>query len=80
MLFDTGSSDVFLPGSDCGGSCRGHVLYDTSESSTAHDLKKTFEARYGNGTDFVNGTLYTDDITIAGYTVSLCTSPTFSGH
>ena|SRR6266702_1903689 len=40
----------------------------------------TFKAEYGDGTDFVNGTLFKDDVTVAGYTVSLCTSPTFSGH
>ncbi|KAI9449173.1 acid protease [Lactarius psammicola] len=68
VAFDTGSSDLFLPSSKCGGSCRGHVLYDTSKSTTAHNLKETFEARYGDGTDYVNGTLYTDDVTFAGYT------------
>ena len=73
--FDTGTSDLFLPSSTCDSSCNGHVLYDASESSTAHDLGTPFYSGYG-----VNGTLYTDDVTIAGYTVGLCGSPTFLAH
>ncbi len=80
VLFDTGSNDFFLPSSTCGtSSCNGHILYDTSESSTAYDLGMPFSVVYGDGSA-VNGTLYTDDVTIAGYTVGLCGSPTFAGH
>jgi len=42
-------------------------LYDTSESSTAHDLRTPFYLRYGDNAA-ANGTLYSDDVTVAGYT------------
>ncbi|KAH8977676.1 acid protease [Lactarius akahatsu] len=67
--FDTGSALMYLPGSDCDSSCEGHVLYNPAKSSRATDLGEPFETRYGDGiTDYVDGLLYTDDVTIAGYT------------
>lgn len=71
---DTGSSEIYISSSDCDSSCNHHNLYDASKSSTAHDLKSQFSLQYSGGSS--SGTLYTDDVTIAGYTVSLCTSPT----
>ncbi|KAI9438008.1 acid protease [Lactarius indigo] len=68
--FDTGSAPMFIPGINCDSSCKGHALYDPAKSSTAQNLKKTFEMQYGNGTDVVDGSLYTDDVTIAGYTAN----------
>jgi len=56
---------LWLPRSTCP-SCEGHELYNTANSSTAHPLKKSFNLGYVDGG--VNGTLYTDDVTIAGYT------------
>ncbi|KAH8982973.1 acid protease [Lactarius akahatsu] len=65
--FDTGSALMYLPGSDCDSSCEGHVLYNPAKSSRATDLGEPFETRYGDGiTDYVDGLLYTDDVTIAG--------------
>ncbi|KAH9168072.1 acid protease [Lactarius sanguifluus] len=69
VIFDTGSALTFLPGSDCDSSCEGHMWYFPAKSSTAKDLGEPFETRYGDGTtDFVDGLLYTDDVTVAGYT------------
>ncbi|KAH8987990.1 acid protease [Lactarius hatsudake] len=69
VIFDTGSTLMFLPGSDCDSSCKGHVLYNPAKSSKAKHLGEQFETRYGDGTtDFVDGSLYTDDVTISGYT------------
>ncbi|KAH9026799.1 acid protease [Lactarius hengduanensis] len=46
----------------------GHVLYNPARAT---NLGEPFEARYGDGTtDFVDGSLYTDDVTIAGYTAN----------
>ncbi|KAI0040132.1 acid protease [Auriscalpium vulgare] len=67
--FDTGSSDLFLPGSSCGSTCSGHTLYSTSASSTAKDLKKTFTLKYGDGSS-VTGEQYTDTVSIAGLTAT----------
>ena len=73
MDFDTGSSDLFLPGSDCGSTCDGHTLYNPSASSTSVDIGQTFELEYGDGST-VSGEQYTDTVTLAGFKVSLnCT-------
>ncbi|KAN0138186.1 eukaryotic aspartyl protease [Lactarius tabidus] len=63
--FDTGSSDLFLPGSHCGSTCDGHTLYKPSASSTSRDFDQTFELQYGDGST-VSGEQYTDIVTLAG--------------
>ncbi|KAH9000987.1 acid protease [Lactarius deliciosus] len=73
--FDTGSSDLFLPSSTCDSSCNGHILYDTSESSTAYDSEAPFVLQYGDGSA-VRGTLYADDVSIGGYAAK---NQTFGG-
>ncbi|KAH9026780.1 acid protease [Lactarius hengduanensis] len=73
--FDTGSSDLFLPSSTCDSSCNGHILYDTSESSTAYDIEAPFVLQYGDGAA-VRGTVYADDVSIGGYTAK---NQTFGG-
>ncbi|KAI0296947.1 acid protease [Multifurca ochricompacta] len=65
--FDTGSSDLFLPSSTCGSTCKGHRLYNTKASSTAYDLKKTFILKYGDGSS-VTGEQYTDTVSIGHFT------------
>ena len=66
--FDTGSSDLFIPSTSCDSSCSGHEKYNTSASSTSHDLKKHFTLTYGDGSS-VNVEQYTDVVTIAGLKV-----------
>ena len=68
--FDTGSSDLFLPGPDCGSTCSGHTTYDPSSSSTSKDVGKSFSLAYGDGST-VSGEQYTDTVSIAGLTVCL---------
>ncbi|KAF9226852.1 Asp-domain-containing protein [Gyrodon lividus] len=63
--FDTGSSDLFLPGVDNDGTCDGHDLYDPQSSLTCVDLNKVFAVGFGNS-DTAHGQLCTDNITIAG--------------
>lgn len=70
MDFDTGSSDLFLPGSTCGSTCSGHTLYNPSSSSTAKNVGKTFSLAYGDGST-VSGEQYTDVVTLAGLTVRI---------
>ncbi|KAH9073433.1 acid protease [Lactarius deliciosus] len=65
--FDTGSSDLFLPGANCGPSCSGHKIYNVSESSTAKDLNKKFDLTYGDNST-VSGEQYTDTVSIVGLT------------
>ncbi|KAH8982271.1 acid protease [Lactarius akahatsu] len=67
--FDTGSSDLFLPGANCGPSCSGHKIYNVSDSSTAKDLNKKFELTYGDNST-VSGEQYTDTVSIVGLTAN----------
>ncbi|KAH7912668.1 aspartic peptidase domain-containing protein [Hygrophoropsis aurantiaca] len=63
--FDTGSSDLFLPGPSCGTTCSGHKIYNPKSSSTSKDLHKTFNLTYGDASN-VFGEQYSDSVTIAG--------------
>ncbi|KAI0032985.1 acid protease [Vararia minispora EC-137] len=65
--FDTGSSDLFLPGPDCNSSCANHTIYDPSGSSTSADLGQTFSLAYGDGST-VSGNQFTDSVAISGLT------------
>jgi cathepsin D len=67
--FDTGSSDLFLPGKGCDNTCSGHTLYDPFASSTSTDRNFSFSLQYSDGT-IVHGQLYTDTLTIAGLTAT----------
>ena len=69
MDFDTGSSDLFLPGKDCGDTCSGHTAYDTSKSSSAKDLGQQFSLKYGDGST-VSGEVFSDTVSIGGLTAS----------
>ncbi|KAF9449928.1 acid protease [Macrolepiota fuliginosa MF-IS2] len=65
--FDTGSSDLFLPGPKCGTTCQGHQIYNTAASSTAKDLGKKFSLAFGDGST-VEGEVFTDTVTVSGLT------------
>ncbi|KAH7884068.1 Asp-domain-containing protein [Phlebopus sp. FC_14] len=67
--FDTGSSDLFLPGPDCGSSCSGHTVYDPSSSSTSNDEGRTFTTTYADSST-ASGELYSDTVSIAGLTAT----------
>ncbi|KAI0253317.1 acid protease [Lactifluus subvellereus] len=67
VVFDTCSSDLFLPSSKCRLNCKGHKHYDPSASSTSKDLRKDFTLGFGDGST-VNGTEYSDVVGIAGLT------------
>ncbi|KAF9221252.1 Asp-domain-containing protein [Gyrodon lividus] len=67
--FDTGSSDLFLPGPKCGSSCSGHAVYDPSSSSTSMDLGKTFSLQYVDEST-VSGEQYSDTVSIVGLTAT----------
>jgi hypothetical protein len=60
-LFDTGSSDTWVPGPTCTGpSCSGAQKYDCSTSSTCQDKYRTVEVGYGKG--HMKGELVTDKL------------------
>ncbi|KAF9221823.1 Asp-domain-containing protein [Gyrodon lividus] len=69
VMFDTGSSDLLLPGVDCDGSCNGHVIYDPVSSSTSVSLGEPFAVNFGGG-ESAFGLQYTDNVTIVGLTAT----------
>lgn len=72
MLIDTGSSDLFLPDIDCDVACKGHKLYDPSQSSTAQLVGSPINLGYGDSSQNSSASvhIYKDTVTLAGYTVS----------
>eukprot|EP01056_Protomagalhaensia_sp_Gyna25_P004938 Protomagalhaensia_sp_Gyna_25__4937@NODE_531_length_3195_cov_115_242395_g415_i0_p1_GENE_NODE_531_length_3195_cov_115_242395_g415_i0NODE_531_length_3195_cov_115_242395_g415_i0_p1_ORF_typecomplete_len568_score93_58Asp/PF00026_23/7_3e90TAXi_N/PF14543_6/3_5e12TAXi_C/PF14541_6/2_1e03TAXi_C/PF14541_6/0_00021_NODE_531_length_3195_cov_115_242395_g415_i014093112 len=62
VIFDTGSSDLWVPGSKCGWSCLGHNKYNPDKSSTARPHGHGFEIAYGSGS--VRGNLTIDKLGI----------------
>ncbi|KAF9226071.1 Asp-domain-containing protein [Gyrodon lividus] len=69
VMFDTGSSDLVLPGVDCDDSCNGHAIYDPASSSSSVNLGEPFVVQYGSG-DSAFGDQYTDNVTIVGLTAT----------
>ncbi|KAF9222826.1 Asp-domain-containing protein [Gyrodon lividus] len=69
VLFDTGSSDLILPGIDCDYSCDSHAIYDPGASLTSAELGKPFNIKFTGG-DAAFGYQYTDNVTIVGLTAN----------
>jgi hypothetical protein len=64
----SGSSDLFLPGPNCGSTCLGHQIYDPNSSSTAENQNKSFSLGFiDNSTAQCD--LFTDTVSVAGLTV-----------
>lgn len=68
MISFKGSSDLFLPGATCGATCQGHIIYDTSASSTAQDQSRDFSLLFGDGSS-IQGEVFSDTVTLGGLTV-----------
>ncbi|KAG1865394.1 aspartic peptidase domain-containing protein [Suillus subluteus] len=66
VVFDTGSSDLFLPGSSCDAICSGHKLYNPNSSSSSESLGKAFKMTYADNAT-VTGNLYKDTVSLAGF-------------
>ncbi|KAF9490544.1 acid protease [Pleurotus eryngii] len=67
--FDTGSSDLFLPASNCAVNCAGHTLWTTGASSTSRNAGRSFSLAFGDGST-VSGTVFSDTVTVAGLTAT----------
>ncbi|KAG1814745.1 aspartic peptidase domain-containing protein [Suillus subaureus] len=65
VVFDTGSSDLFLPSTKCTAGCVGHTRYDPAASSSAKDSGQPFVLTYGAGE--TAGKQYIDDVFVGGY-------------
>lgn len=71
LLFDTGSSDVWVSSPKCTtkeGCVSGQHVYNSSASSTYSPSKYEFEITYGSGSD--NGSYFVDQVTVANITLS----------
>ncbi|KAH8100357.1 aspartic peptidase domain-containing protein, partial [Cristinia sonorae] len=67
--FDTGSSDLFLPGTSCTKNCAGHSRYSPLLSTTSKDRKKSFKLEYQDGST-VSGKQYSDTVSAGGLTAT----------
>ena len=67
VIFDTGSSNLWIPGVSCGTNCIPHPLYNSSLSSTYQHNGTTFAIQYGSGP--VSGFLSADSVSVGGLTV-----------
>ncbi|KAF9222165.1 acid protease [Gyrodon lividus] len=65
VVFDTGSSDLILPGPHCDQSCNGRSFYDPEESETSLDLQANFNIIFLDD-DTASGELYSDIVSVAG--------------
>ncbi|CAG8601933.1 7984_t:CDS:2 [Ambispora leptoticha] len=64
VLFDTGSSDLWVPSKNCTSeACVTDHLFDPSKSKTYKNIGESFDIVYGSGP--VSGTTGSDDISVA---------------
>ncbi|CAF2130644.1 unnamed protein product [Rotaria magnacalcarata] len=66
--FDTGSSDLWVPSSQCQSSCNGFNKYNSAQSTTYVANGETFSISYGDGSS-ASGFLSVDVVTINGMAV-----------
>ncbi|XP_011196132.2 lysosomal aspartic protease-like [Zeugodacus cucurbitae] len=70
VLFDSGSSNLWIPSSTCPTSneaCQNHAKYDSSASSTYVANGESFSIQYGSGS--LSGFLSQDTVRVAGLTI-----------
>jgi hypothetical protein len=67
VIFDTGSSDLWVAGSECDSSCGRHASYDASASSSYVEDGTSFDIMYGSGP--VSGYQSIDDLNFGGLVV-----------
>ncbi|PCH42453.1 acid protease [Wolfiporia cocos MD-104 SS10] len=65
--FDTGSSDLWVPSTNCNG-CESPNSYDPEASSTSETKSGTFQIGYGDGST-ASGPIYADSVDVAGITI-----------
>jgi cathepsin D len=75
VIYDTGSSNLWVPSSECDGSkypsCKTHDKFDDAKSSTYVKNGEKMEIPYGSGT--CAGHLSEDTVQVGGFTIDKCT-------
>jgi len=68
-MFDSGSSNLWVLGSDCAGNknCKGHTLFNEKQSSTFKSSTEKLEIPYGSGT--IAGLVGHDTVSVGGIEV-----------
>lgn len=67
VIFDTGSSNLWVPSKSCYSECFNKNKYDSFKSSTYHKNGTKFDIQYGSGP--VSGFLSEDDVQIGNYII-----------
>lgn len=68
VIYDTGSSNLWVPGKSCTNCKQGSPRYDSAKSTRFAQNGKTFSMQYGTGS--CTGFLSQDDIVIGGQNIS----------
>lgn len=68
VVYDTGSANLWVPGSTCGLTCWGHARYNQASSSTYAANNTNFSIQYGSGA--VQGFFSQDTISLGDITVT----------
>jgi len=68
VIYDTGSSNLWVPGKDCSNCKQGSARYDSSKSSQHKKNGQSFALQYGTGS--CTGFLSQDDVVVGGAKIS----------
>merc|ERR1712203_978551 len=68
VIYDTGSSNLWVPGKSCSNCKPGTPRYDSSQSTTFAKDGRSFGLRYGTGS--CNGFISNDTISMAGVPIT----------
>jgi len=68
VIYDTGSSNLWVPSVQCDNCKKEGPKYDLKKSSTYQKNGQPFQLRYGTGS--CNGALSTDSVTLGGLTIT----------
>ncbi|KIY60860.1 acid protease, partial [Cylindrobasidium torrendii FP15055 ss-10] len=68
IVFDTGSADFWIASSNCTSGCENVPTFDPSSSSSFKSANQDFSITYGTG--HASGTLATDVVQLAGFSVT----------
>ncbi|KAG0323763.1 hypothetical protein BGZ99_002517 [Dissophora globulifera] len=69
LIFDTGSSDIWIPSSTCKTkACKAHSQFDATKSSTYKKDSRTWNIQYGEGSS-ANGILASDIVSVGGVNI-----------